>query len=132
MELLLNLAWVAVGLGMVCLWLRCAPQAGGERLSRRRQFIALSLLILLLFPVISVTDDLLAAENPAETDSVQRRDHESVDLHAPASLAACPPEDALSQLPPAPCGYIGLTAPQLPHPAAPALAPIENRPPPTA
>src|ERR1035437_9217781 len=72
MELILNLAGLLVAAAMACLWLRWAPRKGFDR---RTQLVALALLILILFPVISVTDDLLAAQNPAETDYLVRRDH---------------------------------------------------------
>jgi hypothetical protein len=94
--------------------------------------IALAVLILILFPVISVTDDLQAMQNPAEVDSCQRRGHSSFCVHA-----AFPPVAAL----PLPIfSAISLSLPRLAAPAtrlspvfeSPALAPIENRPPPAA
>ena len=54
------------------------------------QLVALLLLIVVLFPVISVTNDLMAAQNPAETDSVQRRNLEVSVLHAAAICADVP------------------------------------------
>jgi hypothetical protein len=72
MELLFNLVWAALSAFMVLLWVRFAPRDGA---SRRQQFVALAVLILVLFPVISVTDDLQAALNPAETDTAIRRSH---------------------------------------------------------
>jgi hypothetical protein len=47
------------------------PAAGA---TRRTQMVALAVLILILFPVISVTDDLQAIQNPAEVDSCLRRE----------------------------------------------------------
>ncbi len=76
MELLLNLAWVAVAAGLVFLWLNEA--SGGvpkNREDRRRQLIAIAILIAILFPVISVSDDLLAMQNASESDNYLRRDH---------------------------------------------------------
>lgn len=72
MELLLNLSWLAVAGALVCLWFRSAGQDHPER---RRQWIAMAVLIAILFPVISVSDDLLAVQNASETDnSYLRRD----------------------------------------------------------
>jgi len=128
MELLLNLAGVLVAVAMVCLWLRWAPRAGVDR---RTQLVALALLILILFPVISVTDDLLAAQNPAETDSCVRRITRTVvAANLPiCSRAARTRSGGASLRVPALC--VGKRVPVL-IVNSPALAPIENRPPPTA
>ncbi|MGA2675081.1 MAG: hypothetical protein ABSE99_17840 [Terracidiphilus sp.] len=129
MELILNLAGLFVAMALVGLWLRWAPRAGVDR---RTQIVALALLILILFPVISVTDDLLAAQNPAETDSCVRRDHMVANANSTFPAAATLPEPLLAELP---FGFLRFAAPgALPAPvmASPALAPIENRPPPTA
>src|SRR5271165_4058347 len=72
MELTLNLAWALVAAVMVCLWSRFAARSGVDR---RLQFVALAVLLLILFPVVSVSDDLQAAQNPAEADCLVRRDH---------------------------------------------------------
>lgn len=73
MELLLNLAWLAVAGALVSIWVR---DGGRDRAQRRRQLIAMAVLIAILFPVISVSDDLLAIQNASETDnSYLRRDH---------------------------------------------------------
>lgn len=74
MEIFFNLAWAILAIALVVLWLRI-----GRRIdqSRGSQVIAIAVLIAILFPVISVSDDLLAAQNPAETDNCQRRDHQA-------------------------------------------------------
>lgn len=71
MELFLNLAWAAVSVVLVCLWLRFGIT--GDT-SRRRQIVALAILIAILLPVISVSDDLMAMQNATETDTCLRRD----------------------------------------------------------
>jgi hypothetical protein len=71
MELILNLAWGLLALASVCLWARVESRRGAER---RRPVIALLMLIVILFPIISVSDDLWSIQNPAETDTVHRRD----------------------------------------------------------
>jgi hypothetical protein len=129
MELFLNLAWAGLATLMFGLWLRFAPRTGA---GRRTELVALAVLLLIFFPVISVTDDIQAFQNPAETDCCQRRDHacsvpHSVLPHGPAHIAP-----ALAELP---FGFLssaapgGLEAPIFDHPA---LAPIQNRPPPAA
>ena len=129
MELVLNLAWVLLAALMFWLWLQFAPRAGVDR---RMQVVALALLILILFPVISVTDDLQAAQNPAETDSCQRRDHVVSSAHSVFPAVAALPLPVFAELS---FGVLrtaapgSLSAPLVDHPA---LAPIQNRPPPAA
>lgn len=129
MELTLNLAGALVALAMVCLWLRLAPHAG---VHRRTQIVALALLILVLFPVISVTDDLLAAQNPAETSSSARRHHVVADAHAAFPAAAGLPQAEVAGLSARGLSRAVTGALPLPASSSPALAPIESRPPPAA
>ena len=129
MELILNLAWALSAVAILCIWLRYARLAGA---SRRTQMVALAVLILILFPVISVTDDLQAMQNPAETDSCLRRVHA---VSSPHSILAAP-----GTLPPPVLAELSFGVLQVgmlgsrPTPAAshPALQPIQNRPPPLA
>jgi len=129
MELYLNIAGLLVAVAMIGLWFRYAPREGFDR---RTQLVCLALLILILFPVISVTDDLMAAQNPAETDSSARRDHLASSARSDAPLAfGAPALPAVEQ----PSSALRLMAPRALHTPifnSPALAPIENRPPPTA
>lgn len=80
MEILLNLAWAALALLMVCLWLRMGGQKGTDR---RRQIVAIVVLVAILFPVISVSDDLMAVQSATETDSCQRRDYLAASIAHP-------------------------------------------------
>jgi hypothetical protein len=129
MELFLNLLWVLLTGLMIGQWMRHAPHAGRDR---RVQMIALAMLLLLLFPVISVTDDLQAALNPAEADCCQRRDHRCVSPHSiPPPLATLPPAILASPS----FGLIRMASTdrqQVPAVAHPELGPIQNRPPPAA
>ena len=134
METFLNLVWALLVALMFGLWLHFAPRSGSNRRvdSPQIQFVALVVLILLLFPVISVTDDLQAVQNPAETDSCQRRDHVCVTAHSPSPAVAAPPQLAFAGLS---IPYFRLAAPSglfTPVVDNPALARIENRPPPAA
>lgn len=134
MELTLNLAWFLLAALMFGAWLQFAPCNGlKQRMPDRRvQFIALALVLLILFPVISVTDDLIAAQNPAETDSCMRRDHAVANPHSIFHAVAALPQSAFAELS---FGFLRFVAPgNLPvlvveHPG---LAGIQNRPPPVA
>jgi hypothetical protein len=130
MELFLNLAWLFLAAAIVCLWLQ------GERRERkgwRRQLTAIVVLSAILFPVISMSDDLLAVQNTFEADNYSRRDH----------LVPCsnqPLQPALTMF--AAVIFAGLgfgctrfTLPNLVpvhEPERPELACAGNRPPPTA
>lgn len=96
MELALNLAWMMLTALMCGLWMRYAPVKGVDR---RTQFVALALVLLILFPVISVTDDIVMAQNPAETDYCQRKDHAVENAHVtlhPVAAAILPVITAVS------------------------------------
>jgi len=128
MELALNLAWAFLAAVMVCLWLRRAPRSG---IDRRLQFVALAVLLLILFPVISVTDDLQAAQNPAEADCLVRRNHGTTPLSLLTPVAT-PPPPAVTGLS---FGVLRQAIPGSPKERVfdhPALATIRNRPPPVA
>lgn len=128
MELVLNLAWVLLAFTMASLWVRFSPNSKSDR---RAQFIALALLLCILLPAISMTDDLLAAQNPAEIDCCLRRDHECSGHHGPLLLVVVLPElflgGRIANLP----QWIvrGTTPLRVGYP--PALSAIQNRPPPS-
>jgi hypothetical protein len=129
MEMVLNLAWVLLAALMFCLWLRYAPRTGVDR---RMQFVALAVLLLILFPVISVTDDLQAVQNPAEADCLLRRDHGCSTACSIFPAVAALPLPAVADLS---FGVLRLATPGSLHASVsddPALAPIQNRPPPVA
>ncbi len=129
MELALNLAWALVAIATLGVWLGFAPRAGAER---RVQLTALAVLILILFPVISVTDDLLATQNPAETDSCVRRAYVSSHAHSNAPITSALPPRAFAGLF---FGAAPIAAPRALSAAIvehPGLSEIQNRPPPAA
>jgi hypothetical protein len=132
MEYTLNLAWALLATLMFWLWMRHAPR---EHLGRRMQLVALAVVILILLPIISVTDDLQMAQNPAEADSYYlctRRDHVAVSQHSIFPAAIMPPLPVFAELS---FGFLRFAAPgNLPAPLVeiPALASIQNRPPPVA
>lgn len=130
LELLLNLAAILIAIAAVCFWLRIAPENGRDR---RTQVVALILLLLILFPTISITDDLLAIQNPAETDNYVCLDYlHYSDAHYFWPVAVEMVEPVLEEH----CsGFLreavpGTLTASVMNP--PALAPIENRPPPVA
>jgi len=129
MEFALNLFWALLSVALVRLWLCQAPRGGT---SRRMQIAAVAMLVLLLFPVISVTDDLQAAQNVAEDDVYLRRDHLADGPHFIPVVFAAIPTAAITE---PSFGYLRLAAPfSLAAPTVdnPALSAIQNRPPPTA
>jgi hypothetical protein len=70
-ELLLNLLWFSVSLLLVCLWTR-AVRLGRTPITWSA-IVAFALLLLLLLPVISMTDDLVAMAAPLEDEHPVRR-----------------------------------------------------------
>jgi hypothetical protein len=132
MELTLNLGWALLAAWMLIVWLRMAPRSA---MDRRAQFVALAVVILILLPVISITDDLIAAQNPAEIDystySV-RKNHDFCSPHSIVPAAAALPAPAFAGLS---IAYVHMGAPGIlsaPCVDHPALTPIQNRPPPAA
>ena len=127
MELVLNFVWTMLAALLFGLWLRHAAREGA---GRRTQLVALAAIILFLFPAISVTDDLMLAQNPAETDLVQRKGQ----LHAFTrvahnSVADLPREFRVELL--AALSPIAVPG-ELPAAVSmiPAASSIQNRPPP--
>jgi hypothetical protein len=127
MELVLNIAWLLVAGVLLALWLRAGNRNPSDR---RRQLIAIAVLIAVLFPVISVSDDLMAIQNASEADNFLRRDHLT-----PSNIPFQP-----LQAMPAPLFFAGLGFGYLrfvvsgllsvQEPEHPELAGISNRPPP--
>jgi hypothetical protein len=129
MELVLNIAWALLTVLMAVLWMRFGLREG---VSRRTQIVALVALVLILFPVISVSDDLQTLQNPAEADSSVRRDHVVANDHSllPALVSLVQPIAAEQRF-----GVFRVVAPgdpAVPVKDDPALAAIDNRPPPAA
>jgi hypothetical protein len=129
MELTLNFAWMVLAALMFWLWIHHAPRDG---VNRRTQLIALAVVVLIMFPVISVTDDLVAAQNPAETDCCQRKDQARPNAHfTPHAVAGfappIPAEISFAHLRFAPLANFST-----PLVTIPAMDSIQNRPPPVA
>jgi hypothetical protein len=130
MELTLNFGWALLALWMLWAWVRMAPQRMSDR---RIQAVALAVVILILLPAISMTDDLVAAQNPAEIDCCARRNHD----HAayPHSITPTAAVLRLHRFTGISFAFVGMAEPSnLPSPSVknPFLASIQNRPPPAA
>jgi hypothetical protein len=93
-EIFSNLLWLALSSLFLGFWLFHRHSWADEplRSSASVQFIALALLIVVLLPVVSLTDDLQACTMPAETEHLSRRgDFQAVadfSLHAVSVVVA--------------------------------------------
>jgi len=129
MELALNLGWTALAIGMCWLWLHRAPREGRGRLA---QFVSLGLVLIFMFVVITMYDDMAMAQNPAETRCIQREDDLGAHAHAQfhpvvASIPTLAAELDFSSVRHAVPGSL-----LVPTVKVPALFSIQNRPPPAA
>jgi hypothetical protein len=74
MELLLNLIWLTLALPAFWLWRRQAVHAeSGCRFGRVRPLWLCGCVLMLLFPVVSATDDLQASRQEMEESSPSQR-----------------------------------------------------------
>jgi hypothetical protein len=128
-EIILNLAWALVAIGAICIWQRTETRVGRER---HLPFIALVMLIVILFPVISVSDDLWSIQNPAETDTLQRRDQLEPCTHFLLLPVATLCETVLAQPDPRPQRLTATLRVPLPVVTLYTSHQLANRPPPTA
>jgi hypothetical protein len=91
MELALNLVWLLVTAGLLALW---STQRSFGRNGRLHELLAIAALVIILFPVVSVSDDLQVATNIAETDTTVRRDYDGGQPHSifptGVALPECP------------------------------------------
>jgi hypothetical protein len=129
MEIILNLAWGLCSLGLIWFWIRTRD---ANPVGRKTQILALAVVVLLLLPVISLSDDLMAMQGPAETDGCLRRALHSDAGHpsvVPASMAL--PEQMMTAR--ALSGFSGEAVQSYGvTPPAPVLTrALDSRPPPT-
>ncbi|MGB8259679.1 MAG: hypothetical protein WCE75_04990 [Terracidiphilus sp.] len=128
MELALNLAWLLLAAAMLELWAVVSARAGRRT---ALQLAALAVVLVILFPVISVTDDLQAAQCAAETECCARRDHAGCAHHAAPALAVLPAPSFCS-LARRPESSKAIAASAAHFPCPPLLPAHQNRPPPAA
>lgn len=111
MELLLNLAWLL--LALPACWLLLGRKRPHARASSPLQFLlVVGCLLVVLFPVISATDDLCAMraeceESPAGKHSLRQGGHERLS----ASKWQAHPAVPATQISPARCDYSWLSQP---------------------
>lgn len=74
MELLLNLIWITLATGAFLIFLRSREHSAGGQISYHRALIALGCVALLLFPVVSASDDLHPSQAVLE-DASRRIQH---------------------------------------------------------
>jgi len=130
MEIVLNIAWAICSLGLIWFWFR---SSASNRVPRKTQVLALAMVVLLLLPVISLSDDLMAMQGPAETDTAMRRASHSDEGHppvVPTSFAL--PEQVFALLPLSGYSQVAVQNASL-APAPPVLTrSLDRRPPPQA
>ena len=73
MELLLNLAWLLLALPAYWLWRRGTGARNARRLTALQFLLTLVCALVLLFPVISATDDVHAMRSEIEDSAVGER-----------------------------------------------------------
>ena len=84
MELFLNIVWLSVSIVLVIL---CVHSIRHERTKLSwSAAVALCLLLVLLFPVISMTDDLQAMTATVEVEHVLRRHHDAPSLYIGSNM----------------------------------------------
>ena len=125
----LNLGWVGLATLMCWLWVRHARREGP---GLQVQFIALALVLGMMFVVISIYDDMAMAQSPVETSCFAREDFSGARAHAMLHPVANFTQPLFSA-PPFEAFYLGVMG-NHPAPAlrSPALGSIQNRPPPAA
>jgi hypothetical protein len=129
MELFLNSVWALVVIAGAWSWLRHGKHSFA---AWRTSLVAQAMLVLILFPVISVSDDLWSVHNPAETDTCLKRDHAVVAPHSIFPTASALPEPVFSAVRFG--GWLQLASQRTAHVPVSNLVfeAIQNRPPPTA
>ena len=75
LEAVFNLIWLALSFALLGLWLWSQRRWADAslRTTTRMQIMALAILIVILLPVVSLTDDLQACTAPAEAEHLTRR-----------------------------------------------------------
>ena len=128
MEVFLNCTWALVALLLIEMRRRMETRTSTHR---RNSLVALAMLLVILFPVISVTDDLWSIQYPAETDTALRRNHLDAGGHSPLTVFALPPSALRTDVAFVWIGSIVAHQPA-PRPDSPLCSAIHNRPPPSA
>jgi glucan phosphoethanolaminetransferase (alkaline phosphatase superfamily) len=125
----LNLGWVGLATLMCWLWVRHARREGP---GLQVQFIALALVLGMMFVVISIYDDMAMAQNPAETRCFQRKDDLGAHAHAPLHPVMASTPTLAAELPSNRFRFAIPASLLVPTVEVPVLSSIQNRPPPAA
>lgn len=85
MELLLNLAWLLLAVPAVWLWRRSTGAPASRKFTALQCVVALGCILVILFPVVSATDDLHVMRNEMEESPASKRNirHASNDKASP-------------------------------------------------
>lgn len=86
MELLLNLCWLMLALPAYWIWRRHISNLRPHRLRKTHAFVLLGSVLLLLFPVISATDDLHAMRPEMEESSPSKQIAKHISSNKSASF----------------------------------------------
>jgi hypothetical protein len=128
MELALNLEWMAMAIALCWLWVLHGLRKGP---GRHVQFIALALLLVTMFVVITMYDDMAMAQNPAETRCFQNDDKLGMHLHVTPHPAAALAPTFADEIPLNTFRFAGPGSLPVPTMRVPVLSSIQNRPPPS-
>jgi hypothetical protein len=127
MELVLNLEWIALATAMCWLWVRHARRKGP---GRSVQFVSLALVLVTMFAVITIYDDMAMAQNPAETRCFQREDDLGAHAHVPLHPVVASTPTVAAELTFNRSRSAVLGSLLVPTVKVPVLSSIQNRPPP--
>jgi glucan phosphoethanolaminetransferase (alkaline phosphatase superfamily) len=130
MELALNLGWVVLVTLMCWLWLRHPARCEGR--GCWAQLVSLALVLVMMFVVITMYDDMAMAQNPTETSCFAREDLSGARAHGLPHPVANFTQPLIAE-PSFQASYLGVVGN---HPVSalrlPAMVSIQNRPPPPA
>jgi hypothetical protein len=134
MELLLNLVWLLLVLPAYWLWRRCVGARLARKVTALQCLLALGCVVVLLFPVISATDDLHAMRTEMEESATSKRTVRQAAserhsawvnrLEGPPALAA-----SAARLPELEAGLLEVCVSHLASPARPCVLHAGRAPP---
>jgi hypothetical protein len=132
MELLLNLAWLLLALPAYWLWRQSSAERAGQNFRALQCLLALGCALVVLFPVISATDDLRAMRAEMEESPASKRNirQASIDRTGvgrwqnPAAVAGRAPSFAVNDE-----QWLKASHARLSTPVAPAIERVSRGPP---
>ena len=127
MESVLNLEWLAVAVAMCWLWMRHARREGPERST---QLVSLALVLITMFTVIAMYDDMAMAQYPAEARCFQREDDFGAHSHTQFHPVMVWTPTLVAELPFNGLGFAVPGSPDAPVVKVPVFSSLQNRPPP--